>query len=61
MTLDERIKTIAENQLPFPENCCAATRSELLSLRKIRVRRMKDQILGLSAEQLEEILKQWEQ
>lgn len=61
MSVDDRLKSIAEKQLPFPEKCCAVTRSELTSLRKMRVRKMRDQLFGLTPEQVEEKVKEWEQ
>lgn len=60
MTIEERIKLIAEKQLPFPETTCQARISEVQSIRKIRQRRLIEQLSGLTEQERELLIAQWE-
>lgn len=59
--MTERLQAIAEKQFPFPEKCCAATRAEIIAVRKMRVKRLTDQLAGLTPEEIEQKLNEWEQ
>lgn len=61
MTIDERLMAIAAKQIPIPESGCAAKQVEMNAIRKMRVRRLRDQLNGLTADQVEEKITEWEQ
>lgn len=60
MTVEERIKLIVEKIFPMPEKPCPVTKGEITSLRKIKTRSLTDKLHGLSDEEKESLIAEWE-
>lgn len=60
MTTEERIRAISEKQIQLPETTCQARISEVQSIRKIRYRRLMEQLNGLTEQERELLIAQWE-
>jgi len=59
MTIEERVRNIAQSRIPEPVIMCCAAKEKLQNSRNYEFNRLMMQLSGLTDEQVELKLKEW--